>query len=1233
MKQFAKRSLSMLLALVMCLGFLSGITLPEAEAASYTYNWGSRGDVADEADFTRSTAEEWYDKYNVEYSDLASLSGSSNTSSVPSSAMYQRLRSLMRGAVTDTTSYEDIKTLCKYTDCQNGGGKISSFYSGAAIGPSWDGSWNREHVWPNSKGNANGSGENCIFMLRPTTASENSSRGNAAYGESGSYYHPNEESGGKYDLRGDVARIILFVYVRWQDTSRSDAVLFGSEGVMESREILLKWMEEDPVDTWELGRNDACQSITGTRNVFVDYPELGFLMFGADVPNNYTSPSGEGNAVSYNITATSNNTSYGTVSLSGKTITATPKTGYYVSGYKVTSGSATVTQDGNTFRVNPTSDCAVQIIFAAKTAVKLTFMENGVTAKTVNSYGGDSVTLPSNTNAVADGYTFMGWTDSVVSDTTTKPTVYTAGTSVTASNKTYYAVYTYSVGGTGVTEWTLKDITEIKPNDVFVITSATNSTVYALPNTAASTGPTAVTVTVSDDKLASDPASNLLWNLGGSTNAWEFYPDGVTSRWLASTNDNNGMRVDTSTNKTYKINSGYLYNIGTDRYVGVYTAKPDWRCYTSINSNISNQTLGFYVKSESGIAYYTTSTFVCEHEDTVNAAAVEATCTETGYTAGVYCKDCDQYISGHEVVNALGHNWGAWVETTAPDCTNAGIETATCSRCFETKTQSVAATGHSYTSVVTKPTETQQGYTTHTCGTCGHSYVDSYTEALGKTYYVSFSVPKDVASVATMACGKNGITLPTAAAPEGYTFVGWATAAVEDTETKPAVLTGTYNAAANVTLYALYSYVDAEGGQAGGVYTLYSGEVTEGDYVIYYKTDAMVATKTSGNRISAQNVTVTNGTIANPDPTIVWHIAPTDGGYYTIYNEANGVYAAGTGGKNNATLLTAVTDYAKWTATGTATYEFKNLGNSNKSVNALLRWNSTSIGWACYSTSTGGAVSLYKGVSGTTYYTTLTTVDPVASVDGVEYGSFAEAYEAASNGQTVKLLTTIGENAPITLNMTHDLYIDLDGWYLYADVIANGHTVYGKDSTTDSFEGENYGAVELTGATVEACDGYLAYDWGQGAWSFHAYKLDLKAVSLKAGQEALGYKAEFLGDEVACSMVQGYGFTMGAAGGETKTYTKEGALTSGQTITLRLQNIMAAKGGDVQITGQAFVSLSNGQTLTTASYSTSMKETILAVNANWTGYSEAQRASVRALYSAYSSIMAAWFEGITNNIA
>ena len=283
MSNFMKRSLALLLVLIVCVSSLPAIGVT-ASAASYVYNWGERGEVATSLS---ESALDFYRENDTSYNELAALSGSTSTSSVPSSALYKALKSLMTSAHTHQTNYAETKELYRYTDCENGGGAISSFYSGKSIGPSWDGGWNREHTWPNSKG-LGGNDENDIMMLRPTSISENSSRGNTAYGKSSGFYNPNKESNGAHDLRGDVARIFLYVYVRWGNTSYA----WGASGVMESKEVLLEWMEADPVDTWELGRNDAVESITGTRNVFVDYPELCFIMFGEDIPLDMTTPSG-----------------------------------------------------------------------------------------------------------------------------------------------------------------------------------------------------------------------------------------------------------------------------------------------------------------------------------------------------------------------------------------------------------------------------------------------------------------------------------------------------------------------------------------------------------------------------------------------------------------------------------------------------------------------------------------------------------------------------------------------------------------------------------------------------------------------------------------------------------------------------------------------------------------------------------------------------------------------------
>ena len=71
---------------------------------------------------------------------------------------------------------------------------------------------------------------------------------------------------------------------------------------------------------------------------------------------------------------------------------------------------------------------------------------------------------------------------------------------------------------------------------------------------------------------------------------------------------------------------------------------------------------------------------------------------------------------------------------TPPTCTAQGFTTHTCTLCgYEYADQYVSAKGHTYSSVITPPTHTAQGYTTHTCSVCGSSYRDAYTPATGLT--------------------------------------------------------------------------------------------------------------------------------------------------------------------------------------------------------------------------------------------------------------------------------------------------------------------------------------------------------------------------------------------------------------------------------------------------------------------------------------------------------------------
>ena len=120
--------------------------------------------------------------------------------------------------------------------------------------------------------------------------------------------------------------------------------------------------------------------------------------------------------------------------------------------------------------------------------------------------------------------------------------------------------------------------------------------------------------------------------------------------------------------------------------------------------------------------------------DLKDDAAVAATCTTAGTTAGKHCTRCD-YKEGMETIAALGHAWDEGKVTKQPTETETGVKTFTCTRCGETRTETMPVIPyvHSYKDVVTAPTCTEKGYTTHTCA-CGDSYVDTYTDALGHAW-------------------------------------------------------------------------------------------------------------------------------------------------------------------------------------------------------------------------------------------------------------------------------------------------------------------------------------------------------------------------------------------------------------------------------------------------------------------------------------------------------------------
>jgi len=142
--------------------------------------------------------------------------------------------------------------------------------------------WNREHTWAKSHGDfgtSQGPGTDG-HHLRASDARENSNRSNLDFAnvngprtKNGSFYEP------PLSAKGDVARSIFYMAVRYGFTVDE----LGGQGKAARHgklSDLLKWNELDPVDPYEIRRNNVIYGIQNNRNPFIDHPELVKYIFG-----------------------------------------------------------------------------------------------------------------------------------------------------------------------------------------------------------------------------------------------------------------------------------------------------------------------------------------------------------------------------------------------------------------------------------------------------------------------------------------------------------------------------------------------------------------------------------------------------------------------------------------------------------------------------------------------------------------------------------------------------------------------------------------------------------------------------------------------------------------------------------------------------------------------------------------------------------------------------------------
>jgi hypothetical protein len=180
------------------------------------------------------------------------------------------------------------------------------------------GSWNREHIFPQSRGgfadgtdstpdginvwlptNANDilAGHGDAHHIRAEDGPENTTRSNRDYGSD--YNGP---AGSQGSWHGDVARALFYMAVRYNglnlvNGNPSDAIV-GQMGDLAS---LLTWNHSDPKDDFEMHRNNVIYTWQVNRNPFIDYPDLADYIWGTHAGETWFSSLAVGEVSGLNV--------------------------------------------------------------------------------------------------------------------------------------------------------------------------------------------------------------------------------------------------------------------------------------------------------------------------------------------------------------------------------------------------------------------------------------------------------------------------------------------------------------------------------------------------------------------------------------------------------------------------------------------------------------------------------------------------------------------------------------------------------------------------------------------------------------------------------------------------------------------------------------------------------------------------------------------------------------------
>ena len=187
---------------------------------------------------------------------------------------------------------------------RDGTGNYSQYENGNGT---QNNSWNREHIWPKSHGfpDEDDNAYTDVHNLKPCDRSVNASRGTKDFDFGGNQHVEASDCLNDSDswepadhVKGDIARILFYMVVRYDpgidhENNEFDLELVdyttpnNNDTILGKLSSLIDWHTSDPVDDFEINRNEIIFGYQQNRNPFIDHPNLVNFLWGENTGLNW----------------------------------------------------------------------------------------------------------------------------------------------------------------------------------------------------------------------------------------------------------------------------------------------------------------------------------------------------------------------------------------------------------------------------------------------------------------------------------------------------------------------------------------------------------------------------------------------------------------------------------------------------------------------------------------------------------------------------------------------------------------------------------------------------------------------------------------------------------------------------------------------------------------------------------------------------------------------------------